>query len=76
MFAAMSQCQSLHPDETNGDDGEGADEEVRIIHNNFTLIIDIQFYETFSASNLFKALALHSLDTLSDIRIKAFTLLF
>ncbi len=45
--------------------------------DNFTSIIDIYFYETFSTPNpKYKAHMLHSLDTLSDIRIKAFTLLF
>jgi len=42
-----------------------------LAYNDFTSIIDIYFYETFSTSNV----ALHS-DTLSDIRIKAFTLVF
>ena len=42
--------------------------------NDFTSIIDIRFYETFSTSKPFKGL--HFLDTLSDIRIKAYMLLF
>ncbi len=48
-----------------------------LYNNNYSSIIDIYFYETFSTSsqNLL-ALVLSSLDTLSDIRIKAFTLLF
>ncbi len=50
---------------------------ILIYDNDFTLIIDIYFYETFSTLNVIqKALALHSLDTLSNIRLKAFTLLF
>jgi hypothetical protein len=47
-----------------------------IYDNYFTLIIDIYFYETLSTPTQSKALVLHSLDTLPDIRIKAFTLLF
>jgi hypothetical protein len=45
---------------------------VFLYNNNFTSIIDIYYYETFSTSNLIeKALALHSLYTLSDVRIKS-----
>jgi hypothetical protein len=45
--------------------------------NDFTSIIDIYFHETFSTPNTNQyALALHSLDTLSDIRIKEFMLIF
>ncbi len=45
--------------------------------NDYSSIIHIYFYDTFSIShsNLL-VLALNSLDTLPDIRIKAFTLLF
>ncbi len=45
--------------------------------NDFTSIIDIYLYETFSTLNSNQlALAFHSLDTLSDIRIKVIMLLF
>jgi hypothetical protein len=48
-----------------------------IYDNNFTSIINIYICETFSTFKpLLKALALHSLDTLSHITIKAFMLLF
>ncbi len=48
-----------------------------VYDDDFTLIIDIYFYETFSTLNSNQlVLALHSLDTLSDVRIKAFMLLF
>ncbi len=46
---------------------------IKVYDNDYTSIINIYLYETFST---LKALALHSLDTLSDIRIKALTLLF
>ncbi len=50
---------------------------IKVYDNDFTSIIDIYFYETFSTPNpKYKALALHSLDTLSDVWIKVFTLLF
>ncbi len=39
-----------------------------IFDNDFTFIIDIYFYETLSTPTQSKALALHSLDTLSDVR--------
>jgi hypothetical protein len=47
----------------------------KLYNNNFASIINIYFDETLSEPKQF-ALTLHSLDTLSDIRIKAFTLLF
>ncbi len=43
-----------------------------IYDNDFTLIIDIYFYETFSSKQV---LVLHSLDTLSGVKIKALALL-
>jgi hypothetical protein len=50
---------------------------ILVYDNDFTSIINIYFYETFSTLNLIQeALEFHSLDTLSDIRIKAFMLLF
>jgi hypothetical protein len=43
----------------------------------FIAIIDIYFYETFSTPTSSKqAFALHSLDTLSDVKIKELALLF
>ncbi len=48
----------------------------RLYDNDYSLIIDIFFYETFSTLTQLLALALNSLYTLSDIRIKAFMLLF
>ncbi len=49
----------------------------KVYDNDFTSIIYIYFYETFSTLSLnLKVLAFHSLDTLSDVRMKAFTLLF
>ncbi len=48
-----------------------------LYNNNYSWIINIYFYETFSTlSQNLLALVLNSLDTLSDIRIKAVTLLF
>jgi hypothetical protein len=47
-----------------------------LYNNDYSSIIDKYFYETLSTLSQNLALALHSLDTLSDIRIKAFTLLF
>ncbi len=47
---------------------------ILVYDNDYSLIIDIYFYETFSISS--QNLAFNSLDTLSDVRIKAFTLLF
>jgi hypothetical protein len=47
-----------------------------VYDNDFISIINIYFYETFSTSNKHLALVLYSLDTLSDVRIKVFTLLF
>ncbi len=50
---------------------------VPVYDNDFTSIIDIYFYGTFLLQTSFKkALMLRSLDTLSDVRIKAFMLLF
>ncbi len=50
---------------------------IKVYDNDFTLIIDTYFDETlFTFTPLLKAFALHCLDTLSDVRIKAFTLLF
>ncbi len=48
-----------------------------IYNNDYSSITDIYFYRIFSTSsqNLL-ALALNSLDTLSEVRIKVFTLLF
>jgi hypothetical protein len=52
-------------------------ERKHVYDNDYSLIIDIYFYETFSTlTQKHLVLALHSLDTLSDVRIKAFTLLF
>ncbi len=48
--------------------------ELNIYGNNIASIINIYFYETFSTPNLQSAL--QSLDTLSDVRIKAFMPLF
>jgi hypothetical protein len=45
-----------------------------VYDNNYSSIIDIYFYETFST--LIRVVALNSLDTRSDVRIKAFMLLF
>jgi hypothetical protein len=48
-----------------------------LYNNNYSWIINIYFYETFSTlSQNLLAIVLNSLDTLSDIRIKAVTLLF
>jgi hypothetical protein len=48
-----------------------------VYDNNYSSIIDIYFYETFSISSQdLLALALNSLDTLSDVRKNAFTLFF
>ncbi len=47
-----------------------------VYNNKKTLIINIYFYETLSTITFTLVLVLNSLDTLSDIRIKAFTLLF
>ncbi len=52
-------------------------EEAIVYDNDYSLIIDIYFYKTFSTlSQNLLALVLNSLDTLSDIRIKGFMLLF
>jgi hypothetical protein len=48
-----------------------------IYDNDYPSIIDIYFLETFSTLNSnIEVLVLHSLDTLSHVRIKAFMLLF
>jgi hypothetical protein len=41
-----------------------------------TIKLRLSIYTSMKHSLLFKALGLHSLDTLSDVRIKAFMLLF
>jgi hypothetical protein len=49
----------------------------KLYDNDFGSIIDIYFYETFSNLTSQKyVLALHSLDTLSDVGIKVLALLF
>jgi len=49
----------------------------RLYDNDYSLVINIYVYETFpTLTPNTLALALNSLDTLSDIRIRAFTLLF
>ncbi len=63
------------------DNIQNVTEEVRgqilVLHDNDeSLIIDKYFYESFSTPQTFKERTLNSLDTLSDVRIKAFTLLF
>jgi hypothetical protein len=47
-----------------------------VYDNNFTLIIDITSMKHSLLQTFETGLALQSLDTLSDVRIKAFTLLF
>ncbi len=50
--------------------------DIIIYNNDYSLIIYIYFYETFSTTTQTFSAVLNSLDTLSDIRVKAFTLFF
>jgi hypothetical protein len=47
-----------------------------VYDNNFTSIIDLYFIKHSLLQTFEKVLALQSLDTLSDVRIKVFMLLF
>ncbi len=76
LFYTDFMCSFIEMQDTAGAHSLCPKLNLNLYNNDYSSVINIYFYYTLSTLTKLLVLALNSLDTMSDIRIKVFTLLF